>query len=75
MDYRKMCYNTINSYTVHFKDGTSFISGGSSSAIRKSTIKNEFDWVSFHIEKEIKLKGKTLIDIEKIEYSLNYIDN
>lgn len=67
-----MDFKTKNLYKVFFKDGTSFESSGSSSGVKKSTIKNEFEWVSFHIQKEVRLAGKTLADIEKVEYNLNY---
>ncbi len=67
-----MDYKTNNLYKVFFKDGSSFDSSGSSSSIKKNTIKNEFEWVSFHIQKEVRLAGKTLADVEKIEYTLNY---
>lgn len=70
-----MDYKTNNLYKVFFKDGTSFYSSGSSSSIKKSTIKNEFEWVSFHIQKEVRLAGKTLADVEKIEYTLNYTES
>lgn len=70
-----MDYKTNNLYKVFFKDGTSFDSSGSSSSIKKSTIKNEFEWVSFHIQKEVRLAGKTLADVEKIEYTLNYAES
>lgn len=69
-----MKFNTDNRYKIFFKDGTSFESNGSSSGIRKSSVADEFKWVAFHIEKEVRLKGKTLDDIEKIEYNLNYQD-
>jgi len=69
-----MDYNTENLYEVFFKDGSSFKSKGDVSSIRKSTVKKEFDWVSFHIEKEVKSQGKELADIEKIQYILTYND-
>ena len=70
-----MDYKTKNLYKVFFKDGTYLYSSGSSSSIKKSTIKNEFEWVSFHIQKEVRLAGKTLADVEKIEYTLNYAES
>ena len=67
-----MEYKTKNTYKVHFKDGTSFDSSGSSSSIKRSTIDKEFEWVSFHIKKEVISMGKDLKDVEKIEYTLIY---
>ena len=69
-----MDYNTENLYEVFFKDGSSFKSRGNASNIKKSTVKKEFEWVSFHIEKEVRLQGKELSDIEKIQYVLTYND-
>lgn len=70
-----MNHKTKNIYKIYFKDGTCFNSSGSSSSIKKSTLKNEFEWVSFHIQKEVRLSGKALEDIKKVEYTLNYIEN
>lgn len=67
-----MSYKTKNTYTVHFHDGTSFSSQGSSDGIKKSSVSEEFKWVAFHIEKEVSQKGKTLNDVKSIEYNLNY---
>jgi len=69
-----MDYKTENKYKVFFKDGTSFDSNGSADSRKKNTIDNEFQWVAFHIEKEVSLAGKTLADVEKVEYTLNYQD-
>lgn len=69
-----MDYNTENKYRVFFKDGTSFDSKGSADSRKKNTIDNEFQWVAFHIEKEVRLAAKTLADVEKVEYTLIYHD-
>jgi hypothetical protein len=70
-----MEYLTKNRYTVYFKDGSSFDSNGSATNyINKSPVDNEFKWVSFHIQKEVLQKGKTLEDIKRIEYILEYKD-
>ena len=67
-------YSTNNKYTVYFNDGTSFESSGSSSSVRKSEISNEFKWVSFHIKKELLKMGKSLSDVQRIDYTLEYKD-
>lgn len=69
-----MDYKSSNEYTVLFKDGTQFTSSGSADSVQKSSIKNEFEWVAFHIQKEVISAGKTLADIVKVEYVLNYND-
>ncbi len=69
-----MMFKSSNEYTVHFKDGTSFDSRGSSSGINKSQIKTEFEWTAFHINKELVSMDKTLEDVKSIEYKLNYSD-
>lgn len=69
-----MDYKTENKYKVYFKDGTSFESSGDSNSLNKSTVENEFKWVSFHITKEVASMGKSLNDISRIEYNLNFLD-
>ena len=69
-----MDYKSENKYKVFFKDGTSFDSNGSADGIKKSSIAKEFEWTAFHIEKEVRLAGKTLADILRVEYNLKYED-
>ena len=70
-----MKFKTDNNYTVFFKDGTSLKSNGGAESIVKNTVANEFMWVAYHIDKEVRLAVKTHDDIKKIEYTLEFDDN
>lgn len=69
-----MDYITENIYVIHWKDGTKFESKGSSGNIKKNLVSDELKWISFHIEKEIIMQGKSLDDVAAVEYNLVYHD-
>ncbi len=68
-----MINRSENKYKVFFKDGTSFESNGQASRTSKSPVAHEFEWTAFHINKEVIMNGKTLEEIERIEYELKYL--
>lgn len=69
-----MDFKSENKYTVYFKDGTNFSSEGKCEGNKKTTVSEEFNWITFHIEKEVLMKNKTLSDILKIECNLFFTD-
>lgn len=71
-----MAYHTTNTYKVIFKDGSSFESNGSEeSQVKDFSIKEDFDFISFHITSKVIAMGKEITDIVKIEYSLSIQPN
>lgn len=67
-----MGFESENKYKVIFKDGTSFESRGSASSETKElSINEEFKWVGFHITKEVKQAGRSLSEVERVEYTLS----
>ena len=60
-----------NTYKVIFKDGTSFKSNGIADT-KIPSIKNEFDWLSFHIQKELINSNKTLCDVKSINITIDF---
>ena len=69
-----MPYNAENIYIIHFKDGTSYTSTGSSSNyLNNFDITKELKWVNFHILKEIAALGKTESDVLEINITFKNI--
>lgn len=67
-----MEYKSSNVYKVTLNDGTSFESDGNASSILEPNLDNEFDWLSFHIGKELSNINKTMGDVKSIEIKMDF---
>ena len=67
-----MDYVTRNKYEIFFNDGKYLASTGSSDSIRKQTIQEEMNWISAHIQKDIRENGKTIDDVTYVNISISF---
>lgn len=71
-DSMELKHETENKFTVFFKDGTTIESEGSADAVERPSIYTEFEWAAFQVSCQISEKGKSLADVDRIEYHLTY---
>ena len=69
-----MKFSSSHNYTLTLKDGSQIDCPGSTSGVEKSELKDDLEWLDFHIKTELIARKLSHSDIHKVRIDITYND-